>query len=496
MEIKYKTIFSSAIKPLVSEQKDKFLALASLVDIANFLPDINTTKNVDLLPIAFNACVANRVNKNGDVINTATAIEIYKNFINKPINIEHNRRNLIGVILTAGFSEFGSDLPLTEDQVKMKTDPFNITLGGLLWRIIDEKLTDLVEDSNDPTSENYLKVSASWELGFSDYDLVLIDGPSKNLENFKIVDEKDKEAFSKFLRSDGGPGKVSENEFIYRRVKTDVIPLGIGLTENPAAEVIGVAIKQEPVIKANADEKNISLSENSHVLKNSNKTMKINSIDDLKEDTMKEVSASEIRDFIKSELNKASEGYSALKAEKDGALKEAQSKIDSLSADHVSLEQQVETLEQSLEEMKKAEGLRKKEEAFSIRMAGMDEEYALTKEDKEILCSDIKALGEEEDSEAAFTNYKNKMAVLMKEKKKNTAKELTEKQKTLPPFIQEKILKSTETSASEIKEVIEEILDNKKNEVVEVPNTISTSNATLFERYKKAFDVDQFVITQ
>ena len=159
MENKFSTIFSSSIKPLVSEEKDKFLALASLVDVANFIPNIDTEKNLDLLPMAFNACVANRVNKNGDVIDTETAIEIYKNFINKPINIEHNRKNLIGVILTAGFSEFGTDQPLTEEQVKDKTEPFNITLGGVLWRVVNQSLTDLVEDSNDETSENYKKIS-------------------------------------------------------------------------------------------------------------------------------------------------------------------------------------------------------------------------------------------------------------------------------------------------------------------------------------------------
>ena len=81
MEFKYTTIFSSTLKPLVSEEKDKYLALASLQDIGEFLPEIDTKQNVDLLPIAFNAAVANRVNKNGDVISTKTALNIYKNFI-------------------------------------------------------------------------------------------------------------------------------------------------------------------------------------------------------------------------------------------------------------------------------------------------------------------------------------------------------------------------------------------------------------------------------
>ena len=56
----FTTTFSSEIKPLISEDKDKYLALASLVNIADFIPDIDTERNIDLLPVAFNACVVNR----------------------------------------------------------------------------------------------------------------------------------------------------------------------------------------------------------------------------------------------------------------------------------------------------------------------------------------------------------------------------------------------------------------------------------------------------
>ena len=77
----YTTIFSSTIKPLISEEKDKYLAMASLLDVGEFLPEIDTQKNVDLLPVAFNACVANRVNKNGDAIDTETALKICDSLI-------------------------------------------------------------------------------------------------------------------------------------------------------------------------------------------------------------------------------------------------------------------------------------------------------------------------------------------------------------------------------------------------------------------------------
>ena len=125
MKFEFSTLFSSSIRPLVSEEKDKYLSLASLIDVGNFIPNVNAESNMDLLPIAFNACVVNRVNKNGDVVDSAIASEMYKNFINKPINIEHNRANVVGVILSAGFSEFGTDAPLTEEQVKDKKEQYH-----------------------------------------------------------------------------------------------------------------------------------------------------------------------------------------------------------------------------------------------------------------------------------------------------------------------------------------------------------------------------------
>ena len=116
---KYSTIFSNLkIRPVVSEEKDKYLSVASLNKLKKFLPDINTEDNVDLLPVAFDACVVNRVNKNGDVIDGETAARVGKLFVNKPINIEHNRNNVIGCIVSYNFSEFGTNETLAELDVK------------------------------------------------------------------------------------------------------------------------------------------------------------------------------------------------------------------------------------------------------------------------------------------------------------------------------------------------------------------------------------------
>ena len=102
MKFEFITSFSSTVKALVDEEKDKYLALASLVDVGNFVPNVDTEANIDLLPVAFNACVVNRVNRNGDVIDSETAVAMAcgsKKFLKSVTKVQCQQVNL--VILTA-----------------------------------------------------------------------------------------------------------------------------------------------------------------------------------------------------------------------------------------------------------------------------------------------------------------------------------------------------------------------------------------------------------
>jgi hypothetical protein len=479
-KVLYTTVFSSIVKPLVPEEKDQYLALASLIDIGNFIPNIDTSKNIDLLPIAFNACVVNRVNKNGDVIDASTASEIYQNFINKPINIEHNREKAVGVILTAGFSEFGTDLPLTEDQVKEMKGPFNITLGGVVWRVVNSRLTQLIEESNDITSEHYQKISASWELGFSDYALAVIAGESKNLEDAEIINDLEKvNDLSDNLRSLGGTGKLQDGRCVYRKVVADVVPLGIGLTENPAADVKGVSVKTEikKENKANISENN-SLSKDNNVsidINNEKKLahMKINRIEEITNDLLKVVEASAITDFIQDQLKDASEKFVAEKLEKDASIEEANKKFEALSAEYNKVQEELAKISSALKELEAAKVAQEAQDKFNQRMILFDAEFELDNEDREVIATDIKGLNEE-----TFSAYYGKMSKLMKNKKK-TAKA-------------EEIKASSEQVSEE--SVVEKAIENGIQEKETIPASIAAAEPTLLEKYRKAFSIENFEI--
>ena len=492
-DFKHKTIFSSQIKPLVSEDKDKYLALASLVDVGSFLPDIDTDTNVDLLPVAFNAFVVNRVNKNDDVIDSSVALDIFKSFINKPINVEHNRDRVIGTILTAGFSEFGTDRPLSEEEVSEMKGPFNVTLGGVIWRVVNSGLTDMIEEASDPTSPNYMGISASWELGFSDYELVILKENEKNIENSTIISEDTEvKAMEENLRAFGGTGELEDGSKIYRKVVNDVVPLGIGLTENPAADVKGVAVKakeEEEIATVKEDEKitknseeNISQSTNNNVKNNTGNRviMKINSIQDITDESLSQLKASAITDFIEESLKEASEEFTQEKSKDETAIKEANEKYDSLVVESDAQKTELEKVQKSLEQLEAEKLERETEEQFNQRMAAIDDKYNLDDEDRKVLASQVRDLDEE-----GFEAYTKQLEVLLRNKDKETLA----KQK------KESEVKTAEVEASEeTTEVVEDAIDEADVKTAEIPASTDASEQTVYDKYKSAFEIDNFDI--
>ena len=497
-EHKYTTTFSSTVKPLISEEKDKYLALASLEKVGDFVPDVDTDKNVDLLPVAFNAFVANRVNKNGDVISGETAISIAESFVNKPINIEHNRDRVIGVILTAGYSEFGTDRSLTEEQVKNLNGPFNITLGGVIWKVVNNSLADLIEEASDPTSEDYLTISASWELGFSDYNLAVIDGSDKNLENAEIIsNDEEIEALEGNLKANGGEGTLEDGRAVYRYVVGNVVPLGIGLTESPAAEVEGVATKKTVILAENENNNNIekqgdllenNSSQNNEINVKKNKLMKIEKVSDITEESLKTLSASAVSDFIEEEIQRASDEYTAKMTEKDEAFSELKDQNDSLKADHEKMSEELDSVKSDLAKLDQERQEREALEQFNNRMSAMDEEYELNDEDRKVIASDVKDLDEE-----AFTAYRDKMSVLLRDKNKSV---IAEEQAKAEEVAEKEVEEQPEATTEASEEVAEEVLDSVEEDSEDIPTTSEAAEKSLYEKYQAAFGLDQFDISK
>lgn len=237
----YKTSFASSP---VLVKKDREISKASIQNLQQIAPNYVRDNLYDLLPIVFNVAVACEGNLNGDLISTDTAINIYKNFINRPINVEHRRGDVVGHVISASLSSYSEDYKeglgsviLNPQDVEGKNDPFNISLCGYIYKVCDPELVELLEEASDPKSSNYLVISSSWELAFNQWDILL--GSSILSKGTIITDTIEKEKYRSSLKIFGGNGKYNGVP-VYRIITGDVIPLGLGLTTNPAGSVQGI----------------------------------------------------------------------------------------------------------------------------------------------------------------------------------------------------------------------------------------------------------------
>ena len=99
--------------------------------------------------MAFDGAVINTFNKNGDGINSTTAKKIKDYFINKPVNIEHQRQKVVGHIVGSYFTkkDDGSLINLDDSLSSDQEDPFHLSLSAVIYKIVNQDFAKLVEDS-------------------------------------------------------------------------------------------------------------------------------------------------------------------------------------------------------------------------------------------------------------------------------------------------------------------------------------------------------------
>jgi hypothetical protein len=506
---KFTTIFSSLVRPIVSPETDKYLALANVQELSKLLPAIDVNRNFDLLPVAANAYVSARVNKNDDIIDNESSLAIYQGFINKYINLNHDRKRVVGTILTSQFTEFGSDKLLTEDDIKKTKGPVNVAVGGIVWKVVSENLAAMLEESNDPTSDKFLSISLSFEVGFDEFDIVLFEGNEKNLENGEIITDTDKKnKIIPSLRAMNGSGKY-EGKRVARLVK-NVIPLGVGFVLSPAADVKGVAVDMDntaPIILeegntgqvqhiVNSAENTNKSSQSSEVTVNQNEAtnstiMVISSIKDLKDEHLTTIKAFDISKLFEDELKKASDKFVADKATLETQAQTAQTKLTEVQAEVAKLTEKLNTATQTIEKFESERVAAAKQVKFNERMASLDNTYELGDAEREVLAKRHIA----DMSDEVFAELEKELSVLMKEKSKAHKAELAkaEAEKAAALNAQKtQISASTKTTDSvtlDVGTVVAGALDNASKDKQNVPVSTATPS-TLKERMLKAFGVD------
>jgi hypothetical protein len=327
------------------------------------------------------------------------------------------------------------------------------------------------------------------------------------------------------LRAYGGSGKLDDGSKVYRLLRGDIYPLGIGFTTTPAADVKGLYSSQDESsnveIKDKRDKKTyfqIKKPELTEKVESKISQYKNINVKNKKEIIMDiEQVLSELKDLLvekkfseEAVANMTSTFADAIK-QKDTEYRESLTKADE---EKEALAKEREELKASMEEIRKQladagekltefEASKKADEAlarFNARMESVDQSYDLDDEDRQLLAQELKELSE---TEEAFASFQNKLSIMWKHKNKE-AKAAIEKsiQDKIDEEVAKKLAKMQESKASvepeSEEEVIKEAIEN--SEVSEAG--ISSSNeessrqpASLRDKFAAAFNRENIIIS-
>lgn len=504
MQYKYTTTFNFEVKAC-EEIAGINLSHANIENLRSLIPtSVDLKKNIDLMGVAFNAAVVNEFNKNGDGIDTKTAIDSIQQFIHKPTNIEHNKKKIVGHIVNAGFSDY-SDSTILINIDENEKDPFHIALGAVVYKTVDKEFFDLLQKSTDPENKMHNTVSASWEIGFSEYQIAV---GSKNLKEARIIsDPKEVQEMKGMLRAFGGKGVTEDGEPIYRLITGNVYPLGIGFTLKPAANVKGVIsddhkkieIKDEPSKeeeKTQATQLKKISDKISQKIKNTVNNTKIMDLETL----LSEIKASLTeKKFSEEAIAGMTATFADAIKQKDDEYKASLEAAEQEKAEIASAKEELQTSVESIKEELKAaqeridafESEKAAQEAvatFNARMEEIDSIYDLEESDSSFIAEKIKGL---DASEESFASLKSELEVFWASKNKEAKAKQEEAIAARVEAEIEKRLNTSEASEAEVTEEVnvEEALENAEATEESLPNNneAQASAKTLKEKFAAAF---------
>lgn len=534
---RYSTKFSSSLESSASGAREHLnYCQASLDKLSPLVPvEVDLEKNVDLLGVAFDAAVVNSFNKNGDGIDSATAVAIKDYFIHKPTNIEHNKSRVVGHILKSAMTSRADHDFLSDEEVLSTIEPMNISLGSVIYKTVDQNFSDMVMSSVDPESELFGVVSASWEIGFNDFYIAL---GSQNLSEAEIVsDPKVIAELSQYLKANDGNGRMPDGTKVNRLVVGNVFPLGIGFTANPAADVKGVFLgdsKKKDLSKSSfmvtdkidncSDsflkkfckfKKNISQcnetdvnnsNTKNHVMENQNLFEDIKELlaSKLPEKSYSEESVANIAKVVGDAIKEKSEQFEQDKQDAIAAQAEAEAAAETREKEMEELKSELNETSEKLEALEATQKKQEGEARFSLRMEEVDSIYELNDEDRQILASEVSSL---EESQESFDSYKEKLSVIWAHKNKEA---IAAADKAFEEKIEAEVAKrieamevskaSEETSeetaeeaevTEETEKTAEEVLDSVEAEAVEPitnnNNETASKEESLKDQFKKTF---------
>jgi hypothetical protein len=497
-QFKYQAFFEAQARVVCGQPKEKAgLAIASLSKITGVFDEEVLEKlkeSPDLMAVASNLILIDHCNKNHDAVLLQDIVGVADKFEYKQLNAEHNRADVKGFIDEVGWSLYPSNELIDKEELLNQTSPIQLVIGGYLWRVVDPKLCNLIEEAANENSKNYGEVSTSFELLFNEY--LICVGPLDARKGRLIKsDEEDYDKYDKMLPQNGGSGKDGGN-YVFRVLK-DILPVGAGIVRKPASGLKGIAVvTQDSELKKeetedehplaeylDAKENLIKISENSVNENKSTNIMVITSLNDIQAnfEGFAKLPANEavasIQKIMETKILELSENYAKEIKLKEDAVKASTTAQAELEDRAKGLGKAVEELQAKLLEIESKQSAAANEAAFNSRMAALDETFDLDDDDRAILVDEVKAL----ESEAAFMPWMDKKKKLMKEKTKAYKKE---KAKCMEEKLTKAGVKFTlDEKTLDVKEVFASLKDDQTN--INIPNGAPAITENLAEKMKK-----------
>lgn len=524
MAFKYSTILDNVAVACYGISDERFkVSKASLDELKKLSPKIDFEDNPDLLGVSFNLAVPNMINNNGDGISGATASKIAKRFMNKYLNIEHNKERVVGHITNYSFNRISDNKFLTEQEVGQTLDPVYLSVAGVIYKTVDKKFTSLMLRNSDPKDSFHNSISASWEIGFSNYYLAV--GSQSLKEADIITDPKQIEEFAPFLKAKGGSGKLKDGTPIYRLIVGEIYPLGGGFTTNPAAQVNGVvAFEDAPSFSLQEDEKKneeveatenfmqevqafLSNKKSNSILERKN-VKTINHMDlekliaELKSALLEkkfgeEAVASMTSTFAEAIKQKDAEYRDSIAAEK-AAKDQAEKLYNETVASVESMKAELAKTQEELNKIKEAKAQEEAVARLNARVGELDAAYDLSDDDRKVIIGEVQAL---ESTEEAFASYKEKFAAIWKHKNKEFIKtQAAEIEKKISEQVEARLKEVSKASATpEVK-----VEEKKADVAAALDNATATNKApdskiaveqSFREKFAKAFSRENISVS-
>lgn len=474
---------------------------ASYQGIQEFIPYVDYYKNADLVGLAFDVAVANIFNKNGDGIDSDGSIKIRDTLIHKPINVEHDRSTIIGHIMTGGFTSREWGTYLTADNVRGKTTPFNLTVGGCIYRVVAKDLTEVLLAIQKGEKTDFA-VAASWEVGFDKYKIAV--GNRLLGECSEVIEEDDDrfEGYSKMLKCFGGKGLNNDGLSVCRLIDSsgEIVFLGAGLTKYPAADVGPVYVFdyydsdsscKKTSQSSNNDVIDLRLDNNmtkEEIAKMINEALKASA--DAK--TLNLESVASVTDKVAEAIVKSNETFVKQKEEAEAKAKAVEAKAkeqeDRISGLETKVKETDSALSAANEKLAKFEEEKNAalaKDKFNERMGVIDSLFELADSDREVIAKQLSAV----ESDEEFNTMKANLEVLMSSKlKTKIAEAKAAEEKKLSEAVAEELKKRGVTDPLEGKKSTENVPPNNSAAASEKKETIA-------DRFAKAFDKKSVKVT-